>query len=151
MTGPGSKKVAPRKQMEPHRKRMESRPQAPEYDLDADIIALDRARKAMEAAKSEVEVIQPRVVDGLNALGQKSVVVRQGDNVYKATMQQNTRRSIDEDKLKRKVGPSIWRRITSLHLDRNKAEALVSTGEIDPVDYADCVIESASAPFVKIT
>jgi hypothetical protein len=122
------------------------------YNIDADIIRIADLRKKAADIKEEIDLTQDRITKAMELGSLKSYkVTDESGHTHTATYTQSTSRTIDEEKLKRKVGPSIWRRITTLSLDRKKAETLVASGDIDPVDYADCIIEKPSAPFVKVT
>ncbi len=96
--------------------------------------------------------VQTNVVTAMKALGLKKHRYTGPSGVeYNATLGQSTSRTINEEKLKRKVGPGIWRKITTLMLDKKKAEAAIASGLIDPVDYADCIEVTPGAEFAKVT
>lgn len=120
-------------------------------ELDKHVVELANYRKQKGLLEQGISERQQNVLDIMGQHGIKNYEVEDGPVIHRVAMQQNTSRSIDEAKLKRKVGPGIWRRITTLSLDRKKVDALVADGTIDPVDLADCVTETPSAPFVKVT
>lgn len=122
--------------------------------VEETIIEIADKRKQKDALESRIKEAQSELLDlleqsGKGDPGEKYSVDHQGRTLTAAVMQ-NTARVIDDEKLKRKVGPSIWRRITTLSFDKTKADSLVKTGEIDEVDYADCVIETPGAKYVKV-
>lgn len=120
-------------------------------ELDQHIIALQSLRKEKKVIEESIADEQQKVLDVMTQHNIKDYKVSHGNDLFKASMMQNTSRAIDESKLKRKVGPGIWRRITTLSLDRKKVDALVADGTIDPVDLAACITETPSKPFVKVT
>lgn len=121
-------------------------------ELDQHIIDLANLRKQKGMVEDKIAEKQQDILDTMTAHGVKTYEVIDSTGLqHKAAMQQNVSRSIDETKLKRKVGPGIWRRITTLALDRKKVDALVADGTIDPVDLADCVTETPSKQFVKVS
>lgn len=127
-------------------------PTATLEELEAHIIDLAELRKQKSIVEGQIVAKQDDILDAMNAHNMKNYEVTDSyGRIHKAAMQQNVSRTIDETKLKRKVGPGIWRRITTLTLDRKKVDALVADGTIDPVDLADCVTETPSKPYVKVS
>ena len=58
---------------------------------------------------------------------------------------------LDEPALKKKVGASKWKSITSLVLDKKKLDAAVSAGDISITDVAAASTESPRAPYIRVT
>lgn len=123
-----------------------------DYDrIDGLVVKLADLRQQEKVIKVDIKETQDDLVDEMNNVNKKTHITVASNKQHSVNVQTNTSRTINEEKLKRKVGPSIWRKVTTLLLDRKKVDALVASGEIDPVDLADCVDENESAPFIRIT
>lgn len=119
-------------------------------NIEEKMVKIADLRKQNAANSAEITVLQDEIVEGLDGLGIKKHTTNVGGHLYSASLQQNTSRSVDEKRLKRKVGMSIWGQITSRVLDRKKLDAAVANGVVDPVDLADCITETPSKKFVKV-
>ncbi len=133
-------------------------PSAVLRELEENMIRLHELRRQASDIQEQIDGtptttgVQAKVVAGLKAIGKdKYSFDGPSGTKYNATKGQSMTRWVNEDKLKRKVGPSVWRKITSLVMDKKKAEAAIADGLIDPVDYADCIEEKPGAEYAKVT
>jgi len=67
------------------------------------------------------------------------------------TLVEPTSLILDEGKLKKKVGASVWNKITKRVLDRALLESAVASGLITPSTVASCASEEPKAPYIRIT
>lgn len=119
--------------------------------LHQDIDLLSELIRDKDQAEEAVKSQRVIVFEQMTKLGVTTTTSQNGKSRVTATMVVPVSRTVNEDKLKRKVGPSIWKRITTLVLDKKKLDALVSDGTIDAVDLADCVDETPGTAYVKTT
>lgn len=111
--------------------------------------------RELRAQKRELEdsisVIQENTLGGLTEMGIKSITVDLDNLKITGTRVDGTVLKIDEAKLKKNLGARLWQRVTTRTLDRNKLEALVAAGEIDPRIVARCSTEEPKKPYIRIT
>lgn len=92
----------------------------------------------------------PRVhkfVKDLNATGDDYTAGDDG----KTVSEQEANTVTNEGILQKKVGAALWKKITTMVLDRHKLDAYIKSGEIDPMVVAGATNETPNAPFIKIT
>ncbi len=105
-------------------------------------------------AALEIEATEARelVTTLMEASGIKSTVVHNEDGtVTKATYVVAHRTTLDESSLQKKIGSVMWRKITSLTLDRRKLDGAIQSGEIDPMIVASVTVEVPNKPYVKVS
>lgn len=59
--------------------------------------------------------------------------------------------SMDEEALKKKVGASTWKKITSLVLDKKKLDIAMSSGDVSLTDVAAVSTTTPRSPYIRIT
>jgi hypothetical protein len=117
-------------------------------------LLLDLARiKALEdeLAKQKAAV-QESLVTALKAVGQKtaSATTDNGDSI-KGTLVEAQRVTYDEDRLKKALGAPVWKKVTKQVLDKQKLEAEITVGAVDPNVVAGCASVADNKPYVKVT
>lgn len=110
----------------------------------------DKRAEAADIA-DDISRLQSEALNLMDKLGVSSHSFKDASGkTHKATRQQQIRQVIDEDRLKKKIGLSLWNKITVRKMDKSKLDAFVKTGEIKAQVLADCVNENPAAPFVKV-
>lgn len=66
-----------------------------------------------------------------------------------ATVIRGSRLIIDEDRLKKQLGATIWNKITQKVLDKQRLEAAIALGDIDPNTVAMVSEERQNKPYFK--
>ena len=123
-----------------------------EIAVSDEIIAmLTELDEIMEKAK-ELEARRIKLRDALtNELiltGNEKVELPDG---RKANVVQSERTQINETVLKKKLGPTVWKKVTKVVLDKDKLERLVDDGEVDITDVAEATVLIPNQPFIKFT
>lgn len=133
-------------------KKKASRPNNLQRDLDAAIIVYHQHKNTAKALNEQIAETSEFIISVMDKLGYKSHTVTGEDGtIHKATFVQAMRVGLDEASLKTKVGATMWRKITTLVLDKRKLDAFVKSGEIDPMVVASVTTEEPNKPFIKIT
>lgn len=57
----------------------------------------------------------------------------------------------DDEALKKKVGAQVWKKITTLTLDKKKLEVAIQAGDVADVDVAAASTITQRTPYVKVT
>lgn len=119
--------------------------------LEQKVIELHAMRKQSADLDIDIKKVQEEVVGLLDELGDNFAIVRTPDGPLRATRVQNTSDRLDEAALKNKVGSAMWKKITTLVLDKNKMKAFVASGEIDPLVVAQCTTTVTGNPFIRVS
>jgi regulator of replication initiation timing len=120
-------------------------------ELDVMIVDLKDMRDEVKGLEIQIKEKQADVLIVMDKQGLKSHKVKIGKKVLTAVRQQNHTLVYDEDKLRKRLGASLWNKITTRVLDKKKLEAFVASGEISTTVLAACSEEKPSNPFVKVT
>jgi len=59
--------------------------------------------------------------------------------------------TMDETALKKKVGASVWNKISTSMLDRKKLDVAIQAGDVSETDVAASAVIKQRKPFVKVT
>jgi hypothetical protein len=121
-------------------------------EVEAEIVNLSTLRGQKTLIEDQIKDSQTRVVKAFQVAGTKShKFVGPDGSVYSASFQQTEKVTLDEAKLKKRLGSALWNQITTKVLDRKKLDAAVAAGDIKPTDLSACSNVSLSAPFTKVT
>lgn len=115
------------------------------------IALLDNLKRERDEIDAQIKDVQDYILDELDKLQEKTIVVEIEDRKVKATKVEGIRTIIDENTLKRSLGEKIWMKVSTRVLDKKKLEAHIASGEIDPLVVAESSTEKANAPYIKIT
>lgn len=106
----------------------------------------------MKTIKEEVDMVKGRMMDRMDERNRKSLKVKFSDGkVHNIAKVQATSVHILWDKLKKRVGAGMWKKITIQVPDQKLLEAHMANGEIDPTVVAECSEETAAKPYIKVT
>ena len=122
-------------------------PESAPSDIAAALVKLDVARRQRADAEEMVKALQ---ADIMKMMKTKSVSHRLPDGTQlRATKASGrTTTTLDELKLKKRLGAKLWLLVTSRVLDTGKLQSAISTGEVDPVAVAGCVEETVGEPYI---
>lgn len=112
-----------------------------------DLISLARLNEQITRLKAEKDAIQAMVVEAMKEAGQKTM---SASGVH-GTLVESTVVEIDADRLKGELSAPMWKRVTKTVLDKEKLEAHVATGDIDPNVVASCSEEKPRAPYIRLS
>lgn len=124
--------------------------QLPEDAANALIDLILKRAEAKELGE-EAKVLQPAVVEAIEAMNQKSASTEFDGNIYTGTVVRGSSVKLDPDKLKARIGSKLWTRVTSRTLDSAKLESAVANGLVSEHDVAVCSEEVERTPFIKGT
>jgi len=121
--------------------------------VEADIEAIGMKRSQIALLNDEVKGHQERVVEAFihDDRQRKSVTIERGGERWGVSFVAGESVVLDEAKLKKRLGATLWNRITTRVLDRNKLEAFIKSGEIATSDVAACSDLIPKTPFVKVS
>jgi len=115
------------------------------------LVELRDLRSEKRNLEDSISVVQDAALDGLSELGIKSITIDLDTITVLGTRVDGTTLHIDEGKLRKRLGARLWQRVSTRTLDRNKLEALVAAGDIDPRIVAECSEENPKKPYIRIT
>lgn len=114
-------------------------------------IATLRRREA--EIKEKIKQHQQDLIAQLEEQNAEQLVFHDEDNgvTITGTLVRSSTVNLDDEALKKKVGANIWRKISTLSLDRKKLEVALQAGDVSDVDVAASSTITPKAPFVKVT
>lgn len=110
---------------------------------------LKDAQDERDAWQSEVERVQGMLLDAVGDRGPQTV--QDGADSVRITAVRAERVVTDPTKLRQKLGPILWKLVTSQVLDTRKLEAAITTGQINPAIVAAASTIVPNKPYVKVT
>lgn len=116
--------------------------------LLANYYKLKRDRELLQVAEDAAAAI---LIQELKAHGQKTVRSESDGEAITGTLVEGVRIVIDEKRLKNQLGTGMWTKVRKEVLDKDKLEARIKLGDIDPVVVAACSEEHHNKPYVKVT
>lgn len=119
--------------------------------ITKNIILLEQLKHDRDQIDAQIKVLQDDIIDALDKMEEKTLIVDVDDRAIKATKVQPVRTVIDENSLKRSLGEKLWMKISTRILDKKKLEAYIATGEVDPMIVAECSTENPSSPYIKLS
>lgn len=115
--------------------------------MQDDLVELARLKDQQKSLGEQVYEAEARLIDAMERKGQKTVSA--GD--LRGTLVKGTTITIDEAALKKSLGARLWGKVTKQVLDKEKLEAHIVTGEVDPNVVASVSAEKDRKPFVKVS
>jgi hypothetical protein len=118
-------------------------------DLEGAILVYRNAKIACDVANEERDKAEQIV---LRLMGkQQTCTITDDYSTIQATVVKGTRLKIDEDRLKKNLGATMWAKVTKRVLDKAKLEDAIARGAVSPVDVATCSEEVPNKTYVKLT
>lgn len=145
------------------RKKRSTRPTAPrqqvtvessEYDeIEGRVVRISDLRKRADDLKAVIDQEQSDLLDEMEEAGLSKVQATDAasGDVIQATVVKGEIVTTDDAKLRKRVGATIWNKITSRTLDKSLLEAAIKAGDVSDVDVASASSVRQRKPFVKIT
>lgn len=144
------------------RKKRSTRPSAPRQqvreeteggDIENRVVRISDLRKRAEDLKAVIDQEQSDLLDDMEEAGLDKVQATDpaSGDVIQATVVKGEIVTTDDTKLKKRVGATIWNKITSRTLDKSLLEAAIKAGDVSDVDVASASTVRPRRPFVKIT
>jgi hypothetical protein len=125
-----------------------AKPQPEEYlDLHWAVDQLADLKLKRKEAEEKEKDLQKKIIHRMYETQIWSV----DTGYHRGTLVEPTRIEIGEAMLKRKLGATLWKRITKTILDRDLLEHEMAAGNVDPKVVAMCSEEVPIAPYIKIS
>ena len=115
------------------------------------MLAVDEAATAAREASRKHNELKDELLAVLDAQEIKTAKVSDGDSTGQATTVRGSTSFYDEARLKKRLGASMWNKITTRVLDENKLGAYVKSGDIDTAAVAESITEKPRKPYVRVT
>lgn len=122
-------------------------------DVESDIEAIGQKRATIATLNDEVKTHQERVVEAFahDPKGRKSTTIERNGQKWAVTYVEGESVVLDEAKLKKRLGATLWNKITTRSLDKKKLDAFIKSGEIATSDVAACSDLIPRTPHTRIT
>lgn len=105
------------------------------------------ARYERDAASKRMEVIRDQLLEAMETSGDDSTVA----GTYSIVVAHPTTAVLDEPGLASALGKSMWDKVTTKSLDKNKLDAFVKSGEINPDVVAEHTELIERNPSLRVT
>lgn len=122
-------------------------------DMDNQVVRISDLRKRADDLKATIDREQQELLDSMEEAGLTKVQATDpatGD-VVQATVVKGEIVTTDDAKLKKRVGATIWNKITNRTLDKSLLDAAIKAGDVSSVDVAAASTVRPKKTFVKIT
>jgi hypothetical protein len=117
--------------------------------MQDDLVLFASLKQGIKTLTKELDKVEQRLVSAMDSKGQKSVSAQNGD--VKGTLVTGSRMVIDEEKLKKSLTASQWRAVSKSVLDKEKLEASMVVGTVDPNTVAAATEEKDNKPYIRVT
>lgn len=117
----------------------------PVSELELAVERYERLRKLKDEATLHFTEAEELLIERMGE--QKSAKIRN----RRVTVVRRDLTKIDEPKLKKILGATLWRKASKSVVDRNKLESLISTGEISVDQVASASQLVPAKPYVRVT
>lgn len=117
--------------------------------MQEDLLELARLKENITSLQEDYRELEAQLVSQLESAGNKSVSANNGD--LTGTVVRGTTLSYDEDGIKRSLGATLWKKVTKQVMDKEKLEAAIVVGDIDPNIIAQHTTEKDKKPYIRVT
>lgn len=128
-----------------------SRTKTDHSKIERSIIQISNLKKKKDAILAQIAEEEKALLPQLEKCEGEVLEVKNGTEVVRAIVVRGDSVDTDEDVLRRKVGATKWKTITSLHIDKVKLGEAIKTGAVSEVDVAAASTLTPRKPFVKVT
>lgn len=104
-------------------------------------------RSERDDAAASMTAVRDQIVSLLEGAGENSLRTER----HQVVLSRPTSMTLDEEGLKDDLDPELWSRITTTILDRNKLDAYIKSGEVDPDLVAQHTVETPRSPVLRVT
>jgi hypothetical protein len=119
--------------------------------IEAKLPELMHLREDARNCNDEAATIQDELLPVYARLGVKTHTVKVTGGSITGTFTQSVRHELDEDKLKARVGATVFNKATVRKLDQKKLDGLIASGVISAADVAACLTDKPNNPSIKCT
>lgn len=128
-------------------------------DAHAQRKTAERELKALATTKREIAELQEaakereaKLLAIYDELGEKSITVTTASGeIVTGTMVQGERVVFNDAALKKKLGATMWNKVTERVLDKRKLEDQIAAGAVETADVAAASTTTKNKPYVKVT
>lgn len=120
-------------------------------EAHAAIRRLAEAKEEQQRLEDEIANLQTDLIPYLERVKEDVVVMRTKDTEIKPTVVRGSRVIINEARLKRSVGSSVWNKITKRVLDKDRLEQKVASGEVEAAVVGECSDVLDNKPYIRLT
>lgn len=117
--------------------------------VQTDLMALATIKSEIDALNQKKAEIEERMIAAMSKQGTKTVTAQGG--AVKGTLVAGTRITIDEDALKKALSAAQWKKVTKQVLDKERLEAHIVTGDVDPNVVAAASTEKDTKPYIRVS
>lgn len=129
-----------------------ARPAGSRTVLDANILKVAQLKSEMASLAEQVNALQPKIIAALDKKEQKTRAVTMDDGkVVTATVVKGETVETDYDMLAKRVGASVWAKITKRVIDTSKLQDAMAKELVSANDIADVSTIKPKSPYIKIT
>lgn len=109
-------------------------------------------RKAAEIAE-QISERQDQLMSQMEELGVDSVDFKddESDAHITGTIVRGTIVTMDEPALKKKLGATVWNKISTAMLDKKKLDVAIQNGSVSETDVAASAVIKAKKPYIKVS
>ena len=107
------------------------------------------AKKAADHAKRDLELAEEELTEALQAAGQKTITLTEGDKVQRATYVQTESTKIDEEGLRKAVGVKIWNKVTDRKVNKAKLVTVIGEGEVSQELASSFITVQKNKPYIR--
>lgn len=119
--------------------------------VERSVIQISNLKKKKDAILTQIAEEEKALLPQLEKYEGEVLEVKNGSEVIRAIIVRGDSVDTDEDVLRRKVGATKWKAITSLHIDKVKLGEAIKSGVVSEVDVAAASTLTPRKPFVKVT
>lgn len=124
-----------------------------------DLIPFQGAKSLASRAEADWRSMQKPLLELFSKAKTTSVTVKLNEDEVKqhgwrmitGTVVEGTTLTVNQERLKKLLGASRWRKVTTPTLDMAKLEAAVAEGLVTPEEVAECSDEVPKAAYIRVT
>lgn len=109
------------------------------------------AKEAADQAALEHDEAKAKLLDYMEELEITNATVSDGEHKASSTVVRSKTTTYNEDRLKKRLGATLWNKVTTRKLDEKKLAAYVKAGDIETSVVAEAITETPRKPYVKVT
>lgn len=118
-------------------------------DAQEALLELARIKDQINELTEQKAAVEADLIVALEKKGQKTISANNGD--LTGTLVKGSVITIDEDALKKALGATLWKKVTKQVLDKERLEAHIVTGDVDPNVVASVSAEKDRKPYIRVS
>ena len=120
-------------------------------ELTQSLSELARIKMQISELEQQKSIVEDEVMQKMDSTGNSTCEWEHNGHWSKATIVRSSSISINEDGLKDSLTPAMWKKVTTLVLDKKALENMVATGKIDIKLVSDNYVETARKAYLRVT